>query len=181
MSPLRPRLVIIDDHPVFREVAREIFEERDYTVLGVADCAAAAYAVVERCAPDVAIVDVRLGTVSGFDVAAALTRSHPSLAVLLVSTNPDAGDPDRVLASGACGFVSKSRLATVDLGALTHRAAQRLPRHRSAARVLRHGTPGWGTDARQAAPARSAVVAAQPLGGASSMGAAGFEPATSRV
>jgi len=128
MSPSsRPRrIVIVDDHSLFREVARELLEERGHVVLGEADSAAAAHAVVARCDPDLALVDIRLGDESGFDVAAALTRAHPSLAVLLTSTDPDAGVPDCVAASGARGFVPKSWLGTVDFDGYLHRSEGRV-------------------------------------------------------
>jgi DNA-binding NarL/FixJ family response regulator len=137
----RPRIVIVDDHPVFREVARELLEELGYSVLGEADCGAAARAVVARCEPDLAVVDIRLGDECGFDVAAALTRAHPSLAVLLTSTDPDAGDRERVARSGARGFVPKTGLGTADLEAYLRRSEGRV--RDTALRRLswRHGTP----------------------------------------
>jgi|1185.fasta_scaffold106049_2 DNA-binding NarL/FixJ family response regulator len=141
-SPRLPHIVIVDDHAVFRQIAREVFEERGYAVLGEADCGAAAKTLVERCLPDLAVVDVRLGDECGFDVAAELTRSHPSLSVLLTSSDPDAGDPARVARSGARGFVPKSTLGTVDFSAYWRRAEA--ARGRDAALRLiswRHGAP----------------------------------------
>ena len=145
MSSPRPRIVIVDDHAVFRQVARELLEECGYIVLGEADCAAAAHEVVARSAPDLVIVDIRLGDECGFDLARALTRSHPSLAVLLTSTDPDAGDPDRVRASGARGFLPKARLATLDPAMATRRTEMRLADFAATfVRSWRHGAPGLG-------------------------------------
>jgi len=140
-SPRLPSLVIVDDHAVFRQIARELFEERGYPVLGEADCGAAAMALVERCAPDLAVVDVRLGDENGFDVAAELTRSHPSLSVVLTSTDPDAGDPGLLASSGARGFVPKARLATVDFSAFAQRAEQRAAHTARRVFTWRHGGP----------------------------------------
>jgi two-component system nitrate/nitrite response regulator NarL len=61
--------VIVDDQPVFRQVARELLEIRDYAVVAEASCAAQALAAVERLAPDAGLLDVRLGEESGHDVA----------------------------------------------------------------------------------------------------------------
>jgi DNA-binding NarL/FixJ family response regulator len=121
------RFVIVDDHPVFRQVARELLEERGYAVAGEADSAAAAQSVVGRCRPDIVIVDVRLGDESGFDVARELTGSHPSLVVVLVSTDPELNDPRRVTQSGARAFLPKTRLATADLVGLLRASAGRFP------------------------------------------------------
>jgi DNA-binding NarL/FixJ family response regulator len=117
-APRRPRVVIVDDDPSFRRAACDLFEACGYAVFGEADCGADAHAIVGRCVPDLVVVDVRLGAECGFDVARALTRSHPSLAVLLISADDDVGEPERVAESGARGFLSKSQLATADLGAL---------------------------------------------------------------
>jgi two-component system response regulator EvgA len=112
-----PSVVIVDDHPVFRRAARELLEARGHHVLGEADCGAAAHALVARLAPQAVVLDVELGHECGFDVAWALTYTHPRLAVLLVSAG-DAPDPGRVRECGACGFVPKAELVHVDLAGL---------------------------------------------------------------
>jgi DNA-binding NarL/FixJ family response regulator len=112
---LPARVLIVDDAPVFREAARELLELRGYTVVGEADSAASAMDAVERLAPDAVLVDVRLPDGDGFELSAALTQAHPELAVLLASADRVPPIPARVQASGARGFVLKSRLAVTDL------------------------------------------------------------------
>jgi DNA-binding NarL/FixJ family response regulator len=112
---LPARVLIVDDAPIFREVARELLVRRGYTVVGEADSAASAMEAAARLAPDAALVDVRLPDGDGFELSAALTRAHPELAVLLASADRVPADPARVRASGARGFVLKSRLAAIDL------------------------------------------------------------------
>jgi DNA-binding NarL/FixJ family response regulator len=114
-GPLPARVLIVDDAPIFREVARELLERRGYTVVGEADSAASAIEAVARLAPDAVLVDIRLPDGDGFELSAALTRAHPELAVLLASADRVAPTPARVQASGARGFVLKSRLAATDL------------------------------------------------------------------
>ena len=110
------RVLIVDDQPVFRQVARELLERRGYSVAGEAGCASTAVDAVERLAPDAVMLDVRLGEDCGYAVARTLTRSPHAPAVLLVSAG-DEGDGDvRARASGARGFVLKCRLAAIDLG-----------------------------------------------------------------
>jgi DNA-binding NarL/FixJ family response regulator len=70
---------------------------------------------VARLRPDAALVDIRLPDGDGFGLSAALTRAHPELAVLLVSADRVPPAPARVQASGARGFVLKTRLAATDL------------------------------------------------------------------
>jgi DNA-binding NarL/FixJ family response regulator len=112
---LPARVLIVDDAPVFREAVRELLERRGYTIVGEADSAAAAMDAVVRLAPDALLVDIRLPDADGFELSATLTRAHPELAVVLASADRVAPAPARVRASGARGFVLKSRLATTDL------------------------------------------------------------------
>jgi DNA-binding NarL/FixJ family response regulator len=67
--------------------------------------------------PDAALVDVRLGEESGYEVSRALTEAHPGLVVLLVSVSDDV-PPAVVRECGARAFVAKQRLHTVDLAEL---------------------------------------------------------------
>jgi DNA-binding NarL/FixJ family response regulator len=114
MSPAPTCVLIVDDPPSFRRLARELLERRGYSVVGEADSAAAAVDAAERLAPDAVLLDVRLGDSNGFEVSDALTRASPAPAVLLVSNN-DYCDCRRVKDSGARGFVLKSRIAATDL------------------------------------------------------------------
>jgi DNA-binding NarL/FixJ family response regulator len=108
-------VLIVDDHPYFRAAAAELLENRGYEVVGEADCEAGALERVERLAPDAVLLDVNLGDGFGPRVCAQLVERHPSLAVLLVSSDHYATSADTVRASGARGIVSKAELARTDL------------------------------------------------------------------
>jgi DNA-binding NarL/FixJ family response regulator len=114
-TPTPPRVVIVDDQPSFRDMARRVLEWRGYVVAGEADSAAAAIAAAEHLAPDAVLLDVRLGEDSGFEVASAMTYACPGLAVLLVSSIDFRRCESFVRKSGARGFVLKSELACADL------------------------------------------------------------------
>ena len=109
------RVLIVDDHPRFRQAARDLLRLRGYAVVADAHDGPAAIAAVELLAPDAVLLDVRLGTDDGFDVARALAAAKPGTAVLLTSTD-DYGDcRQRLSQSGARGFVLKCELASTDL------------------------------------------------------------------
>lgn len=110
------RVLIVDDQPVFRWVARDFLEARGYVVVAEADGVATAMEALRRCVPDAVLLDVCLGEESGFDVARALTGVAPDLAVLLVSADDRYMCRESVRDCGARGFVLKSRLVKVDLG-----------------------------------------------------------------
>jgi DNA-binding NarL/FixJ family response regulator len=107
--------LIVDDSPSFRRAARELLQRRGYLVVGEAGTAAAALNAVERFSPDALLVDVGLPDGCGFELATALTRAQPNLAVLLMSANDPPATKERLRASGARGFVLKSRLAAAPL------------------------------------------------------------------
>jgi DNA-binding NarL/FixJ family response regulator len=112
------RLLIVDDNPDFRRLARQLLEGDGYEVVGVACDAREALATAAELAPEVVLLDVNLPDTSGFEVAARLARELPGTAVLLTSTH---GRPDfeqLALANGARGFVSKDDLSGAELDRL---------------------------------------------------------------
>ena len=116
-TPTPPRVLIVDDQPSFRGMARKVLEWRGYAVAGEAECADSAIAATERLAPDAVLLDVCLGEASGFDVACTLTQAHPELAVLLVSSIDYRRCKPLLRDCGARGFMLKSDLACADLAA----------------------------------------------------------------
>src|SRR4051794_13506826 len=111
------RVLIVDDQPVFRQAARDLLEARGYAVVAEADGLATALEALGRFRPSAVLLDVCLGEENGFDVARALTRARPGLAVLLVSDDTSYQGCERVRSCGARGFVPKERLVGADLGA----------------------------------------------------------------
>jgi CheY-like chemotaxis protein len=110
------RVLIVDDSAPFRRAASELLKRRGYQVVGEADCAAAALEAAERLTPDAILLDVRLPDGCGFELSSRLTRAHPELAVLLVSSSDVPAPHQRVQGSGARGFVPKWRLSATPLG-----------------------------------------------------------------
>jgi DNA-binding NarL/FixJ family response regulator len=113
----RVRVVVVDDQPIFRDVAREVLEARGYEVVAEANCAASAVEAVTRHQPDAVLLDVQLGDDNGFAVCEAVTRIRPDLAVVLASAEKNYQDaPDRIESCGARAFIPKEHLALVDFG-----------------------------------------------------------------
>jgi DNA-binding NarL/FixJ family response regulator len=110
--PHRPlRIVIVDDHPVVLKGLRHLInDEPDMAVCGESDSAAGALAVIGAERPDVAIVDLVLGgagRLDGLEVVAALTASHPSVRVLVLSMRDEFLFAERALRAGASGYIMK--------------------------------------------------------------------------
>jgi DNA-binding NarL/FixJ family response regulator len=102
----------VDDSPSFCEAARHLLADDGISVVG---CAASSDQAVNRTlalAPDVALVDVDLGSESGLDVAQRLARlPKGGPPVVLISAESGSELAELVDASGALGFVSKTDLS----------------------------------------------------------------------
>jgi DNA-binding NarL/FixJ family response regulator len=111
LAAVELRCLIVDDSPRYLEAARGLLERQGVTVVGLAMTGNQAEGLAQRLRPDVALVDIGLGEESGFDVAKRLGDTP----VILISTR-DADDfAERVMASPAVGFLSKSELSEAAL------------------------------------------------------------------
>jgi DNA-binding NarL/FixJ family response regulator len=107
---MRERVLIVDDHPPFRIVARRLLERAGYVVSGEAGDVAGALAAAAAQAPDAVLLDVQLPDGDGFALAAALAADGGPIVVLISSR--EAGDyGTRIVECGARGFISKSKLS----------------------------------------------------------------------
>jgi DNA-binding NarL/FixJ family response regulator len=107
-------VLIVDDQPEFRRLARELLERDGFVVVGEAGDACDALSAANLLQPDVVLLDVRLPDGNGVELA-RLMRSWPAPpAVVLTST----ADYERAaVACGAHGFVPKSRISGAALRA----------------------------------------------------------------
>jgi DNA-binding NarL/FixJ family response regulator len=112
MSSASVTCVIVNDSPRFVEAARQLLADDGVNVVGVGATADEAVEVALALSPDVALVDIDLGTDSGFNVAqrlAGLPGGGP--AIVLISVESGGELAELVDASGALGFVSKTDLS----------------------------------------------------------------------
>ncbi len=106
------RCVIVDDNPVFIEVATRLLERGGISIIGAASTIAEAVQRVEELRPDVTLVDVDLGGESGFHLAVKLHRpnSHGPK-IILTSAHSEQDYADMIAASPAVGFLPKADLS----------------------------------------------------------------------
>jgi DNA-binding NarL/FixJ family response regulator len=104
------RCLIVDDSARFVDAARGLLECQGVTVVAAASTGAEALRRFEELRPDVILVDVDLGSESGFDLAEQLHAAGSSAPVILISTHAVADFADLIAASPAVGFISKSGL-----------------------------------------------------------------------
>lgn len=110
------RVVIVDDHGIFRAGLRSELGDR-VQVLGEAHDVDSAVAVVRRTMPEVVLLDVHLpgGTGGGGAEVVRLSRDLlEEVKFLAISVSDDASDVVSVIRAGARGYVTKT-IATADL------------------------------------------------------------------
>jgi DNA-binding NarL/FixJ family response regulator len=115
-------VIVVDDHPGFRAVARSLLEAEGYTVLGEAADGAKAVSAAGELHPDIVLLDVLLPDTSGFTVAELLAALPTPPATILISSHQATDFGDRVRRAPAIGFISKADLSGSGLRALLEAA-----------------------------------------------------------
>ena len=107
------RCLIVDDSTRFGDEARSLLEQEGVSVVGFATSGDEAVRLAKELCPDLALVDISLGTESGFDVARRLAgigaNAHPK--VIFVSTYDEEEFSRLIEASPALGFIAKTELS----------------------------------------------------------------------
>jgi DNA-binding NarL/FixJ family response regulator len=104
----RTRVLIVDDHPVFREgLASVLAREPDWVIVGEASCARQVLPAVKNLQPDLVLLDLNLPDQSGLEVVKDLRVLHPALPILIISMHDEVLYAERTLRAGANGFVMK--------------------------------------------------------------------------
>lgn len=107
------RCLMVDDNLGVLDAARRLLTSEGIDVAGTATTSAAALRLVAELRPDVVLVDINLGSESGFELARALdqaTAPEPT-AVILISTHAEDDYGELIEESPAIGFLSKSSLS----------------------------------------------------------------------
>jgi DNA-binding NarL/FixJ family response regulator len=107
----RPRVLIVDDHELFREAARRVLAAAGFDVVAGAADGADARRLVRELRPDVVLLDIQLPDTDGFQLARELARDRTPPAVVLVSSRSRSDYGGLVERSGVRGFIDKAELS----------------------------------------------------------------------
>jgi DNA-binding NarL/FixJ family response regulator len=110
IAPVTGSVLLIDDDPAFRRLARQTLSGSGLTVVGEAATAAAGISAARSLEPEIMLVDVGLPDGDGISLARELSALPWGPRVVLTSVDPDAASPEEVRKSGAIGFVPKQDL-----------------------------------------------------------------------
>jgi DNA-binding NarL/FixJ family response regulator len=104
---MKPSVVIVDDHEIFRSGVRAELEGL-VDVLGSAGTVEEAVRVIESEHPDVVLLDVHMPGGGGVEVIRQVAKANPSQRFLALSVSDAAEDVIAVVRAGARGYVTKS-------------------------------------------------------------------------
>lgn len=105
MMPIR--VVLADDHPIFRDgLQRTIAEEPDFVVVGAGGSAAEAIALVEAQRPDLVLLDISMPG-GGIAAAAEIASRFPATRIAMLTVSEDDHDVLAAMKAGAIGYVLK--------------------------------------------------------------------------
>ncbi|MEI6533822.1 MAG: response regulator transcription factor [Verrucomicrobiaceae bacterium] len=108
----KKRLLLIDDHPIMRHgLAQLINAEADLEVCGDAGNAAEGLRAVEKCHPDLVIVDLTLPDKHGLEFIKDMQAMHPGTLMLVLSMHDESLYAERALRGGARGYLMKETAA----------------------------------------------------------------------
>jgi DNA-binding NarL/FixJ family response regulator len=124
------RVFCVDDHPVVRDgIAAIINLQPDMELAGAAATGGEALERYFELRPDVALVDLRLPDMSGFDLIKKIKDKSPNARIIVLSSHEGDVDIQRALEAGAQGYVAKGivRGELLEIIRSVHAGKRRLP------------------------------------------------------
>jgi DNA-binding response OmpR family regulator len=106
-QPVRPdRLLVIDDDLGILSLLESLLSKEGYEVT-TADCGRDGLAAIERCQPDMVLLDVQMPGMSGFEVLTLIRERHPTLPVVMVTGYGSEDVATQALRLGADDYLAK--------------------------------------------------------------------------
>lgn len=107
------RVLIADDHPIFRQGLREVVEaDATLLVVGEAGDGLTALQMIEQLAPEVVVLDIDMPGMNGFELVRELKRKSLPVKVVFLTMHKDEDLFNEALSLGALGYVLKDSAAT---------------------------------------------------------------------
>jgi len=106
-APAGIRVVIVDDHDLFRPGLRNLLEEQGVQVVGEAAAGAEAVRAVAELTPEVVVMDLNMPGISGVEATRQITSISPLTRVVVLTISDQDGDVMDAILAGACGYLLK--------------------------------------------------------------------------
>ncbi len=101
------RILIADDHALFRDGLRSLLEARGMDVVGEASNGREAVELSRSLAPDVVLMDLTMPVMDGLAATRIISAELPSVIVVVLTASEDDADLFEAIKSGAQGFLPK--------------------------------------------------------------------------
>jgi DNA-binding NarL/FixJ family response regulator len=101
------RVMLVDDHDLFRTGLRNLLEEQGVQIVAEASDGAAALALVTEFAPDVVVMDLNMPGMNGIEATREITRLAPLTRVVVLTISDQDEDVMDAIFAGACGYLLK--------------------------------------------------------------------------
>jgi two-component system NarL family response regulator len=109
LNPQRLRILLVDDHQIFREALRGLLERMpNLEVVGEAGDGAHVLPLAQELSPDIVCMDIGMPGLNGIDTTRQLCALLPEIKVIALSTHTDHVYVVDMIYAGAVGYVSKS-------------------------------------------------------------------------
>jgi len=106
------RIVIADDHPIFREGLRKVIEKDSFLkVVAEAEDGVVALARIQECGPQIALLDIDMPNIDGFAVARTLREQRQPVSVIFLTMHKDEMHFNEALDLGVRGYLIKDNAA----------------------------------------------------------------------
>ena len=102
------RVLIADDHTIFRDGLRSLLEARGVGVVGEARNGREAVEQTKRLHPDVVLMDLNMPEVDGLAATRLISAEHPEVSVVILTASEEDADLFEAIKSGAQGYLLKS-------------------------------------------------------------------------
>ncbi|KUH87625.1 MULTISPECIES: response regulator transcription factor [unclassified Mycobacterium] len=118
-----PTVMVVDDHPIWRDAVARDLDEDGFTVVATADGVGSARRRALAVQPDVVVMDMRLADGDGAQATAEVLAVSPSSRILVLSASDERDDVLEAVKAGATGYLVKSA-SKQELGAAVRATAE---------------------------------------------------------
>jgi DNA-binding NarL/FixJ family response regulator len=101
------RVLIVDDHDLFRNGLRNLLEGEGVQIVGEAAAGQEAVRIVREVAPDVVVMDLNMPGMGGVEATRHITSIAPLTRVLMLTISDQDNDVIDAILAGACGYLLK--------------------------------------------------------------------------
>jgi DNA-binding NarL/FixJ family response regulator len=107
-EPARIRVMVVDDHPLWRDAVEHDLAQAGLDVVAVAATGREALARFPAARPEVVVLDLQIPAPDGVEVTAEIVRQDPTVRVLILSASGEHADVLAAVKAGATGYLVKS-------------------------------------------------------------------------